>query len=196
MKLIILFIAIAVIILLLKNIETFQSENDNIVKIGDNIINMINDDVVVINNNDINWQKDSVDAKLGSNISLDLIYMNNTVKMNSSGKIDKYYNSNLLNLYSKDNELKQIMITKNKSTSYFLKVYNSVGNILYSTPYDYDWPSFYYWPNSYYNYWPRSYYYPTSYPRIPYKHDKPSHPSPPSHSSPPSHHNFKKTRFH
>jgi len=148
MKLIILLVIIVIIILLFKNIETFQS--NDYVKIGDHIIDMTNDDMFVLSASDINWENDNIDAELGNNINIDLIYNNNTIKMNSSGSINRYYNSNLLNLYSKDNELKQIIV--NKSKSYFL---NFTSNILFLNDYIGD-----------------TYYYPMSYPRIPYRHNE------------------------
>jgi hypothetical protein len=133
-----IILLIVIIILFFKNIETFT--NSEYVIIGDNIINMENNNIFVLNANDINWKKNTVDIKLNDNITIDLIYNDNNFTINSSGSINKYYNSN---------ELKQIIIKK----KYLPKIYNTN-----------------YYPMSDYYYPMSDYYYPMSYPRIPYKH--------------------------
>jgi hypothetical protein len=109
MKFIILLVII--IILFLKNIETFT--NSDYVIIGNNNINMQNNNIYVLNANDINWQKDSIYIKISDNITIDLIYTDKNLTMNSSGYINRYYNLN---------QLKQIIIKKkidNIFTNYY-----------------------------------------------------------------------------
>ncbi len=121
-----IILLLVIIILFFKNIETFT--NSDYVIIGDNIINMQNYNILVIN--DINWQKDSIDIKISGNIAVDLIYTNNNFTINSSGSINRYYNSN---------ELKQIIIKK-KSLS---KIYNTFTYYPVSYPIDYYYPMSY-----------------------------------------------------
>ena len=129
MKFIILLIVIITIILFFKNVETFITPE--YVIIGDNTINMQNYNIFVLNANDINWQKDVINIKMSNNITVDLIYTDININMNSSGSINKYYNSN---------ELKQIIIKK----KHFPKFYNSDAIKDY-IPYPID----YYYPMSY-----------------------------------------------
>ena len=123
-----IILLIVIIILFFKNIETFT--NSDYIIIGDNTINMQNYNILVFN--DINWQKDSIDIKMSDNITVDLIYNDNNFTMNSSGSINRYYNSN---------ELKQIIIKKK-----YLSKPNIFTNY-YST--DYYPMSDYYYPMSY-----------------------------------------------
>lgn len=123
-----IILLIVVIILFFKNIETFT--NSEYVIIGDNTINMQNYNILVLN--DINWKKDIIDIKMSNNITVDLIYTNNNFTMNSSGSINRYYNSN---------ELKQIIIKK----KYLSK--SKIFTDYYST--DYYPMSDYYYPMSY-----------------------------------------------
>lgn len=120
-----IILLIVIIILFFKNIETFT--NSEYVIIGDNNINMQNYNIFVLN--DINWKKDIINIKMSDNIIVYLIYdNNNNFIMNSSGSINRYYNSN---------ELKQIIIKK----KYLSKIFKDNYPVSY--------PADYYYPMSY-----------------------------------------------